>query len=568
MALANVFVFALGSLWLSKDNVSRRLCALGVAATLCGSLAAVGASAALALAIAALSAREAGSGVWLVCAIVALCFGRCLDLVRSWSHGRAEQRLERALGLHVFGAALGREAHVSIGRRTQDLSNISLGARLAFQHVVFTAPAALFDVVVATITLVAFARPVLALCLIVFAVLYMTAAYTGASILGTYAERVADARSVASGRFSDAILNRDVVRWFNASGFVAANLSKAMEEVEEAMRRLIGARTRSTLWTIGVFTVGYGAGLALAWFYASEATRVRDIVFANMCILTLMRPLEQAAQALKELKLARAWMAPLTRGSVATARSSAELVVTGGVRLCAHDLGFAYETGKPILRKVNFDIGPGEVVGLDGTSGAGKSSLLRLIAGDLQPTSGSLLVSGVNDAQVNEWLSVAAQETFLLDDSIAANIAFGRIGSVAAVEAAARTVGLVHALSKTGRDLSFRVGERGALLSGGERQRVALARAVWGTHALYVLDEATSALDEAAEAAVMRAILSRVRGATVLVVSHRRATLSLCDRILTLSDGLIEIADPASRANVDAARPLQDRGLRNPEART
>jgi len=219
-------------------------------------------------------------------------------------------------------------------------------------------------------------------------------------------------------------------------------------------------------------------------------------------------------------------------------------------------VGFSYDpSGAPVLREVDLMISPGEFVGICGPSGGGKSTLVDLLIGLLQPTQGVVSVDGrALDARPVWWwrqLGVVPQQVLLIDDSLRANIAFGE-ASGAIDESRMRECVEVAQLSATVAELpqglDTIVGERGVRLSGGQRQRVAIARALYQDPPVLVLDEGTSALDGATEAELVSAIDRARRSRTLIAVAHRLSTLTSADRILVFVDG--RIADQGSYAEL------------------
>ncbi|WP_233130315.1 ABC transporter ATP-binding protein [Synechococcus sp. 1G10] len=199
----------------------------------------------------------------------------------------------------------------------------------------------------------------------------------------------------------------------------------------------------------------------------------------------------------------------------------------------------------PALTDLELTIPKGRTVALVGASGAGKSSIADLLVGLYAPTCGRILIDGTDmaDLDLSSWqqrLGVVSQDTFLFNDSLAANISFGcPEATQAAIEAAAalaQAAGFIEALP-AGYDTL--VGERGYLLSGGQRQRISLARAILRNPELLILDEATSALDSQSERLVQQAIEQFERQHTVLVIAHRLSTIVNADQILVIEQGRI-----------------------------
>jgi ATP-binding cassette subfamily B protein len=218
----------------------------------------------------------------------------------------------------------------------------------------------------------------------------------------------------------------------------------------------------------------------------------------------------------------------------------------GGARIELRDVHFSYAAGGPeALAGVNLTVAPGETVALVGETGAGKSTLVKLVARFYDVTAGSVLVDGVDVrdydlASYRHRLGVVPQEAHLFAGTIRDAIAYGRPdASDAEVEAAARAVGAVDMIARLPGGFYHQVAERGRNLSAGQRQLIALARAYLVDPDILLLDEATAALDLATEAAVTRAAQQLAARRTTLVVAHRLTTAAGADRIVVIDGGRI-----------------------------
>lgn len=211
------------------------------------------------------------------------------------------------------------------------------------------------------------------------------------------------------------------------------------------------------------------------------------------------------------------------------------------------NLTFSYaNTNAPSLRDVNIVVRKGETVGFIGPSGAGKSTLVDVILGLLPPSSGELLVDGINLHEQNmEWQSTigyVAQAIYLTDDTIRRNVAFGIAEheiDVSAFERALKSAQLWDFVESLPEKAHTIVGERGIRVSGGQRQRIGIARALYHEPQVLVLDEATSSLDIETETEVMSAIRALQGFKTILIVAHRLSTVQHCDRIYKIEDATI-----------------------------
>lgn len=215
-------------------------------------------------------------------------------------------------------------------------------------------------------------------------------------------------------------------------------------------------------------------------------------------------------------------------------------------------LHYRYDDNSPwVLSGIDLDIRRGERIGLIGTTGSGKSTLVDLLMGLLEPTHGQVLIDGANlhgyesKSLLHAWRSAIAhvpQSIFLVDGSIAENIAFGAFGgeiNMSQVRYAAQQAQIASFIESCPKSYSTFVGERGVKLSGGQCQRIGLARAFYKKAELIILDEATSALDSDTEADVMESLNCLNRCTTIVMISHRLSTLVSCDRVIKLNDGFV-----------------------------
>ena len=206
---------------------------------------------------------------------------------------------------------------------------------------------------------------------------------------------------------------------------------------------------------------------------------------------------------------------------------------------------FAYDPGRPVLHEVSFEIAHGQVVALVGSSGAGKSTTMDLLARFYDPSGGRVTFDGhdLRDATVaslRAQLGIVTQETILFHDSIRNNIAYGSPdASDAAIRQAAEAAHALEFVERLPQGFDTVIGERGAKLSGGERQRIAIARALLRNPPILLLDEATSSLDTESERLVQDALERLMRDRTVLVIAHRLSTVQHADRIVVLDRGRI-----------------------------
>ena len=244
------------------------------------------------------------------------------------------------------------------------------------------------------------------------------------------------------------------------------------------------------------------------------------------------------------------------RGGLAVAPAR-QLSFDSHVRI--HNVTFQYDTeAEPVLRGVNLIIPKGSVTGIIGETGSGKSTLLDLLMGLIRPTTGEIAVDGepLTDEMIRAWqmnIGHVPQHIFLSDTTIAENIAFGQPSREVDWQrliAAAKAAQIYEVIDALPKGFSTLVGERGVRFSGGQRQRLGVARALYKQCSVLILDEATSALDTETERAVMQAIAELYGTLTVVMVAHRYTSLSSCQAIIRLANGVAEVVPSAAMSSL------------------
>ena len=227
-------------------------------------------------------------------------------------------------------------------------------------------------------------------------------------------------------------------------------------------------------------------------------------------------------------------------------RATARSLVRARGGISVEGLSFAYANGPEVLQGISFDVDAGARVGLTGKTGAGKTTLVRLLLRFYDPTHGCIRLDGVDlrdlrVADLRNQFSMVLQEPVLFSTSVRENIAYARPeASDQEIEAAARSAHAHEFIRELPDGYETAVGERGMLLSGGERQRVALARAFLKDAPILILDEPTSSVDVKTESLIVEAMDRLMRGRTSFMIAHRLSTLESCDLLLRMNAGRLE----------------------------
>ena len=373
--------------------------------------------------------------------------------------------------------------------------------------------------------------------------------------LGRTAARQADARSLMTGRITDAYSNIATVKLFSHGAREAAYAKQSMEEfmvTVHAQMRLATLLHTCSFIVNSSLTVGTTALGIWLWYHGqvgvgAVATATAMALRVNGLSQYIMW---ESARLFENIGTVGDGMATLSKPQTILDKPKAlPLKVSQGEIKFEH-VDFSYEAGKPLLNGFNLNIKPGEKVGLIGRSGAGKSTIVNLLLRFYEPQSGTISIDGQNVDSVTQeslraQIGLVTQDTSLLHRSVRDNIIYGRpdatdaemISAAERAEAADFIPNLSDAKGRRGYDAH--VGERGVKLSGGQRQRIAIARVMLKDAPILLLDEATSALDSEVEAAIQESLDKMMEGKTVIAIAHRLSTIAAMDRLIVLDKGRI-----------------------------
>ncbi|HOJ47176.1 MAG TPA: ATP-binding cassette domain-containing protein, partial [Bacillota bacterium] len=214
-------------------------------------------------------------------------------------------------------------------------------------------------------------------------------------------------------------------------------------------------------------------------------------------------------------------------------------------KITFENVTFGYKSYEPVLKGIDIEIKPGEMIGLVGRSGAGKSTIINLLLRLYDPNQGRITINGVDIREISpeylhENIGVVFQDTFLFHGTLYDNIAYGKEGATPEQVIAAAKIANAHDfIMQTSDGYNTIIGENGYTLSGGERQRIAIARAIIKNPSILILDEATSSLDVETESIIQESLDRIVKGRTTIAIAHRLSTLKNADRLFVIDGGKI-----------------------------
>lgn len=405
------------------------------------------------------------------------------------------------------------------------------------------------------VTIIAYFNPLITLPFLVWVLAYGASLSYFVPKLSKVSQNQADARSMMTGRITDAYTNISTVKLFSHAGREATYARFAMDEflgtvhhqmrmvtkvevVNHVLNMLLIIATGLTalyLWSVGEVTVG---GVAAATAMSLRLNGISHWVMWEMT--SLYEQIGTVQDGMNTLTL---------RSQVNDAPNAKPLNIAHG-DIAFKQVDFHYGGEKQVLANLNLNIKAGEKVGLVGRSGAGKSTIVNCLLRFFDVEKGEILIDGQNVSDVTqlslrEHIGMVTQDTSLLHRSVRDNLLYGRPNAtdedmiIAAKRAQAHDFIVTLSDAKGRKGYDAHVGERGVKLSGGQRQRIAIARVMLKDAPILLLDEATSALDSEVESAIQASLYDLMAGKTVVAIAHRLSTIAAMDRLIVLDEGRI-----------------------------
>jgi ABC-type transport system involved in Fe-S cluster assembly fused permease/ATPase subunit len=477
-------------------------------------------------------------------------FGELRDGIFAKVAERAARRVSLKVFEHLFDLAL----RYHLERRTGELARVT---ERGVQAIRFLLGVILFNVgptllefgLVIGILLYKYPWP---FALVTFVTIVAYAGFTFAASEWRIAIRreMNKADNEVSAQTVDSLLNYETVKAFGNEAFERDRLDGTLALYERAAVRSETSLAALNFGQAAIIALGVTVIMILAarGVVTGQLT-VGDVVLVNTFLLQLYQPLNflgvvyrQVKQSLTDLE---SLMGLLDLKPEISDRAGALALRLGGGEVRFEGVGFGYDPRRPILSELSFTIPAGQTLAVVGSSGAGKSTLVRLLFRFYEIDDGRILVDGqdlrdVTQASLRAAIGLVPQDTVLFNDTIGANIAYGRPGAPqAAIEAAARLAQIHEFIEHLPDGYATLVGERGLKLSGGEKQRVAIARMVLKDPPILIFDEATSQLDSRTEQLIQAALRRLSVGRTTLIIAHRLSTVVDADQILVLEHGRV-----------------------------
>lgn len=504
---------------------------------------------------------EPGAGALLivpVALVLAYGFARfsmiLLGEIRDTVFGRVTERAMRRIGLQVFKHIHNLDLDYHLNRRTgalaRDIERGTNGISFLMRFFIFNIAPTLIEISLVIGLLLFNYGPAFAFITLGSVVLYILFSMVTTDWRTRFVREANQADNQASTRAIDSLLNYETVKYFTNEQFEASRYDESLSHWETARRKnrlsLFSLNTGQAL----IITLAMTAMMWLAAIRVTEQTMtLGDFVLINAFMMQLFVPLNFLGFVYREIKGSMANIENMfalmdLKPRVQEQTDAPDLVLDKG-QISFDSIAFHYREDRQILKDLSFSVEPGQKVAIVGASGAGKSSLVKLLFRFYDPQSGRICIDGQDISKINQHslrrvIGVVPQDTVLFNDSIFENIRYGNPeASDAQVLEAIKLAHLQNFINQLPEGADTRVGERGLKLSGGEKQRVAIARTILKRPAILVFDEATSSLDSKSERSILAAINEISEGHTSLVIAHRLSTIIDADKILVMDQGAV-----------------------------
>lgn len=370
-----------------------------------------------------------------------------------------------------------------------------------------------------------------------------------------------DSHAVALRVMSEGLRGLREYRVHGTEKFVADAFASERRQVQSVQRQIVFFSEIPRFYLEMIFAVGFVLLAGVTMRSGSGSSNLPDLALLATVCLRAVPSISRILAALGNIAVGSASLSTITADLEGMGMSALESEPGFDSRrppctglaapslLEVRNATFHYDAAAaPTLENIDFVVRPGESLGVIGGSGAGKSTLLDLICGLRRPMAGSVLIDGRPVSPSDAHIGYVPQDVFILDDSIRANVAFGRPVTDDDVWQALEDAHIADFVRSLPGGLDELLGESGSRFSGGQRQRLGLARALCSHPSLLVLDEVTSALDTATESDVVRSLGELSGRITVVVVTHRISTVERCDNLLVLEAGRVTYVGPPEGA--------------------
>ena len=481
--------------------------------------------------------------------VIAFTFVEIRDALFSKVSQHSIRQISLTMFQHLHNLSLQFHLNRQTGALAKYIDRGTKGIDFLLRYVLFNIAPTFFEVFLVSGILFYLYGPWYAVVTLVTIGLYSFLTFKITEWRNVFRKRMNQADNDVSTKMIDSLLNFETVKYFNNEAFEANRLDQSLEEYELAANQSRHSLSLLNIAQTFIIMVGITIMLVMSVYgIKSGEINIGGFVVINAYMLQLYQPLNWLGSVYREIRQALTDMEnmfSLLEVAPTTNDDLEDIPQSNDAEIRFENISFDYDIRRTIIKNISFTVPNGKKVAIVGPTGAGKSTISRLLFKFYDPKEGNIFINNTNVNKISQnslrkIIGVVPQDTVLFNDTIYYNIAYGNTGATKEEVISAAKNADIHDFVTTLPDgYETIVGERGLKLSGGEKQRVAIARTILKNPKIFFFDEATSALDTSTEKKKKKNLENVSKGKTTLIIAHRLSTAANADNIIVLDQGAI-----------------------------
>ena len=554
------FKLLLPYLWPKKRKDLRIRVSFAVVALVLAKIASVGTPLVLGSAVNSLTELSSGINLFMlvpialvvgygVTRVIAFTFVEIRDALFSKVSQHSIRQISLTMFQHLHNLSLQFHLNRQTGALAKYIDRGTKGIDFLLRYVLFNIAPTFFEVFLVSGILFYLYGPWYAIVTLVTIGLYSFLTFKITEWRNVFRKRMNQADNDVSTKMIDSLLNFETVKYFNNENFEANRLDQSLEEYELAANQSRHSLSLLNIAQTFIIMVGITIMLVMSVYgIKSGEINIGGFVVINAYMLQLYQPLNWLGSVYREIRQALTDMEnmfSLLEVAPTTNDNLEDIPQSDDAEIRFENISFDYDIRRTIIKNISFTVPNGKKVAIVGPTGAGKSTISRLLFKFYDPKEGNIFINNTNVNKISQnslrkIIGVVPQDTVLFNDTIYYNIAYGNTGATKEeVISAAQNADIHDFITILPDGYETIVGERGLKLSGGEKQRVAIARTILKNPKIFFFDEATSALDTSTEKEIQKNLENVSKGKTTLIIAHRLSTAANADNIIVLDQGVI-----------------------------
>ena len=481
--------------------------------------------------------------------VIAFTFVEIRDALFSKVSQHSIRQISLTMFQHLHNLSLQFHLNRQTGALAKYIDRGTKGIDFLLRYVLFNIAPTFFEVFLVSGILFYLYGPWYAVVTLVTIGLYSFLTFKITEWRNIFRKRMNQADNDVSTKMIDSLLNFETVKYFNNEAFEANRLDQSLEEYELAANQSRHSLSLLNIAQTFIIMVGITIMLVMSIYgIKSGEINIGGFVVINAYMLQLYQPLNWLGSVYREIRQALTYMEnmfSLLEVAPTTNDDLNDIPQSNDAEIRFENISFDYDIRRTIIKNITFTVPNGKKVAIVGPTGAGKSTISRLLFKFYDPKEGNIFINNTNVNKISQnslrkIIGVVPQDTVLFNDTIYYNIAYGNTGATKEeVISAAKNADIHDFITILPDGYETIVGERGLKLSGGEKQRVAIARTILKNPKIFFFDEATSALDTSTEKEIQKNLENISKGKTTLIIAHRLSTAANADNIIVLDQGTI-----------------------------